>query len=287
MKRLSAILLFTFICSAVFAQADTTAIRDTVAVIPIKVAPVNIYKSILESNIFLNSKALPVSLNVHPRNNADNSIWFYIMLGLVLLPALLKTIFNRYFTTLFRVFFNSSLRQTQLTDQLEQATLPSLLFNLFFVITGGLYVYLLLMHFKEPVNDINLSRAAACIGAVAVCYIVKFLSLKFTGWVTSYKKEADVYIFIVFLLNKILSIFLLPLMILMIFSPDFIASFAVYFSFFVIGILFLMRFYRAFSLLENQLKVSRFHFLLYIIAFEIIPPAVIYKFATLFVHFST
>ena len=63
---------------------------------------------------------------------------FYLIAGIVLLLAFFKYFNSRYFTNLFRVFFNTSLRQSQLTDQLLQAKLPSLLFNLFFILSGGI-----------------------------------------------------------------------------------------------------------------------------------------------------
>jgi hypothetical protein len=49
-------------------------------------------------------------------------------------------------------------------------------------------------------------------------YFVKFLVLKFMGWVFSISRATDIYIFIVFLVNKMLGIFLLPFLIVITFS---------------------------------------------------------------------
>ena len=53
---------------------------------------------------------------------------------------------------------------------------------------------------------------------LAAIYLVKFVVLKFIGWVFSISRATDIYIFIVFLVNKMLGIFLLPFLIVIIFS---------------------------------------------------------------------
>ncbi len=203
--------------------------------------------------------------------------FFYILASLLFFLGLIRTIFSRYFSTLFRVFFNNSLRQNQLTDQLEQATLPSLLFNLFFVFSAGLYIYFVQQHFSEKHNTINWNFLGICLTAVAVCYVVKYFSLLFIGWLTNHLAEAKIYIFIVFLFNKIIGTFLLPFILLMAFSSVKIAEYAIFTSLISLSLLLLTRFFRTYSLLQNKLKLNFFHFFIYILALEILPIVLIYK----------
>ena len=56
-----------------------------------------------------------------------------------------------------------------------------------------------------------------------------------------------------------------------------LANSAVIISLLLVGILFLLRFLRSYALLPNQLKVSGFHFILYIIGVEILPVLIVYK----------
>ena len=51
-------------------------------------------------------------------------------------------------------------------------------------------------------------------GFVAVTYFVKFLILKLAGWTFNLKNLTDSYIFIVFLVNKIIGIVLLPVVVM-------------------------------------------------------------------------
>jgi hypothetical protein len=195
----------------------------------------------------------------------------------VFLLACCRFFFARYFTNLLRVFFNTSLRQSQLTDQLLQAKLPSLLFNSYFIVAGGLYGYFLLLHYHWITETHKWLLIAGCIGATGIVYIVKFSALKFTGWLTGYSEATNTYVFIVFLINKIIGIFLIPIVIIIAFSDAKVASMAVLISLLCIGLMLLLRFFRSYGLLQHQLKVSRLHFFLYIIGVEILPLLLIYK----------
>ena len=185
--------------------------------------------------------------------------------------------YARYFSTLFRVFFNTSLRQSQLTDQLLQAKLPSLLFNAFFVISTGSYIYFLLQHYQVISAQKQWAFWGLCILAIAVIYFIKYGTLKFTGWITGYTATTDTYVFIIFLISKIIGVVLLPFTILMAFANIKIAAVAALVSLLFAGLFLLLRFFRSYGLLQNQLKITRFHFLLYLAGVEIIPLLLIYK----------
>lgn len=234
-------------------------------------------RTFLTGNKFFNNSQAPAVLQVKARAPQSKESLFYLLTGLVLVLAFFRYFFDRYFTNLFRVFFNSSLRQSQLTDQLLQAKLPSLLFNLFFMVSGGLYVYLLLHHYRWLNGQNGLLAAALCTGALGVIYVIKFCTLKFTGWLTGYTDTVNIYVFIVFLINKIIGIFLVPFIIIMAFSDIGIVKIAVISSLLFIGFLLILRFFRSYGILQNQLKVSKFHFLLYIAGVELLPLLLIYK----------
>jgi hypothetical protein len=234
-------------------------------------------RSVLDQNTFLNSKGKPVSIAAKPKATRSNDAIFYLLAGLIFIAGVIKFFFSRYFTNLFRVFFNTSLRQSQLADQLLQAKLPSLFFNAFFIISGGIYTYFLLAQYGLINGAYNWMLLGACVITLGIIYLVKFSALKFTGWVTGYRESTDTYIFIIFMICKIIGIVLLPFTVLMAFSTAEVATVSALVSLLIIGFLLLLRFFRSYGLIRNQLKVSRFHFFLYIIGVEIIPLLLIYK----------
>jgi hypothetical protein len=233
--------------------------------------------AVLLTNKLLNSEAEPVSLAVQLRKAKSKDTFFYLIAGLVLLLACLKYFYSRYFTNLFRVFFNTSLRQNQITDQLLQAKLPSFLFNIFFVISGGIYVYVLLSHYHLTEGGNEWVFLFSSILIMGLIYFIKFCTLKFTGWITGLGEAVDIYVFVIFLINKIIGIFLVPFIIILSFSDLQIVSIAALVSLMVIGVFLLLRFFRSYGLVQNQLKISKFHFFLYIAGLEILPLLLIYK----------
>ena len=150
---------------------STSALKDSI----VKVQPPTItpLQKILKENKYLNSESESVSLAIKKRTPVQENTIFYILAGLMFFFGIIKTVYARYFSTLFRVFFNSSLRQSQLTDQLIQAKLPSLFFNIIFLVSAALYVYFLL-------QKLNYSSAAFNGIILLGCFLVfALIFLKF------------------------------------------------------------------------------------------------------------
>jgi hypothetical protein len=246
----------------------------------IQVKKTNRLQEILKDNFLLNSQSMPVAVLQNQRNPVIKDPVFYFTALLLLFLGILRVTFERYFSNLLRVFFNTSLRQSQLTDQLLQSKLPSLFFNIFFVVIGGLYVYLLLIYFGKA-TYVDWQVLCFCILAVFAIYLSKFIVLRFAGWLTGYKQEAETYVFIVFLINKMISLILVPLVVIIAFSGYQLSKVGVIVSFIVIGMMLILRFFRSYGLLQHRLKVSPFHFFLYIIGVELLPILLIYKGALL------
>lgn len=263
-------------------QIDTVpaqpAIDSLQTVVP-NIAKRPVYKL---KNKLLNMDADPVSFAVQYKQEKRKDALFYLITSLILILAIIKYFNNRYFINLFRVFFNTSLRQSQLTDQLLQAKLPSLYFNLFFVISGGIYTYLLLSHFQLLSDDYNLLLIFSSIALVGLIYLLKYSVLKFTGWITGHKVATDTYIFVIFLINKIIGVFLVPFIVVLAFSESALVNIIAIVSLMSIIIFLLLRFFRSYSLLQNQLKISKYHFFLYLTGVEILPLLLVYKAVSIF-----
>ncbi|MEO8769269.1 MAG: DUF4271 domain-containing protein [Ferruginibacter sp.] len=247
-----------------------------IASLPVNQKKYNELNDILKENIFLNTYSKSVSKIETPKEYISKDLVFYILAALLLFLGILKVSWPRYFSNLVRVFFNTSLRQGQLTDQLLQARLPSLFFNLFFVLLSGWYLYLLLNHFKKTTYD-NWQVLISCMIGLLLIYIVKYCTLKFAGWLTGYKQEAETYIFIVFLINKIIALCLVPVVVIIPFSRPELVNITIIISYVIIALMFIMRFFRSYGLLQTKLKVSGLHFIIYIIGIELLPLLLIYK----------
>lgn len=214
-------------------------------------------------------------------------IIFYLLILLLLFFAVLKNAFPKYFNDLFRVFFRTTLKQKQISEQLVQTPLPSFLLNGFFVISGGLYLAFIIDHYKlNPLENFWILSAYCC-GGLSIIYLLKFLSIKTAGWLFSMSEAAESYIFIVFVINKMIGILLLPFLILIAFSIGYLSQAGLVLSYCLIGGMLLYRAILTFATIRNQVKVNPFHFFLYLIAFEIAPLLLIGKVVLEFLSITT
>jgi len=202
---------------------------------------------------------------------------FYYLILLLIIFGLLRRAFAKYFYDLFRVFFRTTLKQRQTQEQLLQSPLPSVFMNGFFVLSTGLYANFLLQHFDLVIADNFWLQYLYCAIALASIYIVKFIGLKITGWMFNVSNATDSYTFIVFIVNKMLGIFLLPFLLVLAFSPEPLYGIAIVLSWFGIGLLLIYRFILSYRAIRKEVKLNSFHFILYILGFEVIPLLLIYK----------
>ena len=202
---------------------------------------------------------------------------FYVLVVLLILFGLIRRAFPKYFGDLFRLFFRTTLKQRQIRDQLMQTPLPSLLLNGFFVVSGALYITFLLRHFQlDPLHNFWLLFFYCCLG-LSAAYLVKFIGLKLSGWLFNMKEAANSYIFIVFIVNKMIGIMLIPFLVLLAFTKGDIYTISLTMSWCMVAGLLIYRFILTYGAVRNQVKVNPFHFFLYLLAFEVAPLLLVYK----------
>jgi MFS family permease len=202
---------------------------------------------------------------------------FYLLVGLILFFALIKVVFEKYLQNLFKVFFRASLKQKQIREQLLQTPLPSLMLNIFFVVVLGVFAAFLLKYYHFTIVSNFWWLLLYCVVAMGILYLGKFLVLKFTGWVFNLSEATDTYIFIVFLINKLLAVALLPLLVLMAFAASTTTVAWVTLAYVAIVFSFLYRYFSSYEPVRREIKVNQLHFFLYLCAFELAPLVLIYK----------
>ena len=249
-------------------QGDT--LWNSVVDIPLQV-------QVLRRHPYFNFNTKPVAFRSDVKQFRGKEMLFYVIVALLMIFALLKLGFAKYFNDLFRVFFRTTLKQRQIKEQLIQTPLPSLIFNGFFVASAGLYANLVLHYYEfTPVDNFWLLYLYCCIG-LSVIYLVKFVGLKICGWLFNMQQAADSYIFIVFIINKVIGISVLPFLALLSFTDGTIHTVSLVLSWCCIGGLFLYRFILGYAAIRNEVRFNLFHFFLYLCAFEIAPLLLIYK----------
>jgi Domain of unknown function (DUF4271) len=246
-----------------------------------KVKPVSAYdlylKKISQENVFLKpGKQRFVDTNpIRPYRNMDWLI--YLMAGVLLVLSVIRLAYRKYFSDLFRAFLNPTLSQRQLKDQLSQSPFPNMLLNIFFAIALGLYFYLVLYRQQVFPQAEPWLLIPGLVVMVAVVYGFKYIMLRFCGWLFGNSELADAYIFILYLINKILGVLLVPFLVIIAFCKPEIARTFLYISLFFIVLLIIYRYIRSYSLVRQYLSFSKLHFFLYLCAFEVAPVLILTK----------
>jgi len=203
--------------------------------------------------------------------------YFYIMAGLLLCFAVLRSAFAKYCTDLFNLFFRRSLRQKQIKQQVVQNALPSLLFNIFFILTAGYYCCLLIEKNFSNLSYPLWQLLLYCMAGLGIVYLGKYLVLKLLGMVFKMQKLTNNYIFLIFLIHKIVSVLLLPLLLIISVTSGPLLTVAWTLSWILLFAFISYRYIAAIGLVRKENNISFSHFLLYAIAFELLPTVMLYK----------
>lgn len=201
---------------------------------------------------------------------------FYSLLFIVTIIAFIKVSFPKYFQSLFKLFWQTSFRQKQTKDQLLQDSLASLFSNILFVISVGMFIALLAKRYQW-VNENFWWLFAYSSAILAIVYSVKYVFLKFSGWVFNENNAVNTYIFIVFLVNKVLGVCIVPFSFILAFSISKIVTVAVTISVIMIILLLMYRYVASLGTIRSSLKVNALHFFLYLCAVEVLPLLIMYK----------
>lgn len=206
----------------------------------------------------------------------SGDIFFYCLLGILFFTGLIRGIFPRYFRQVFQFILQPRVRKKNLRDSNSaDNTFPSALLNLLFVITCSLCIVQLAK--PDFTVDEGWRYWAWCALAIAVIYTVKFVVIKFSGWIFDAQSAASVYNYVVFSINKILGVIFIPVIVFAAYGAPSLVSVIYSASSIVIIALLSYRYIASFILLRGDLKVSVFHFFLYLCAIEILPLLITYK----------
>lgn len=235
--------------------------------------------SFTRNHILLDRK-VKQSVISHPVTMVDNSTDFYLILALVILLGFIRLSNPRYFYSLVRSFYNPVLNSRQLKEQIQLSKLSNLLMNLFFTLSVGAYLFYLSRLYTPDFRSPELPAAVfilLLILGVGLIYVIKYFVIRLTGWAFKVEGLTEQYLYNVFLINKIISIALLPFVVFLAFGEAKWLGPTVICSGLVIGILMLSRYIRSWQVFGSFFQYSKFHFFIYLCASELLPLAVLTK----------
>lgn len=149
--------------------------------------------------------------------------------------------------------------------------------NVFFCVSGGLFLYFVARYNGWLTQTGLWEKAGICIALVSVVYGTKYIGLQMSGWLFGMKDVTETYLFLVFLINKVVGVMLLPTVIILSLGSQALHPVLLVCSLILLLILYLYRYIIALPLVRTHSGLTGFHFFIYLCAFEIVPLLLIYK----------
>ncbi len=274
MKRLLFLLLLPIFCTHLSAQSGIIAVPPvTDTIIKFKLSLQDFYTQ----NSYLQNDGPAIFYTESRIKTKGVEAWFYLITGLLIILALLKSFFSKYFNDLFGIFFQATFRQKSVKEQLLQNNLASMTLNGFFIISATLFIYQLGNYFKWLPKG-NMWQQLMLIALIlSIVYLTKYLVLMLCGWLFNVKEGAQTYIFVVFLLNKIVGIVITPAIIILALGNPSFRPIMITIILLLIGFLFFYRYFLTAPVINKLLKVNKLHLILYFLCIEVVPVILIYK----------
>lgn len=235
----------------------------------------------------ISTQSLQDTIEVNPRNfqaergipiTSYNSDWMVgVLLFALILMAIVRFSFSKYLHKIFDSILNYQTASNLLSEKNMRNLRGSIFLNFLFFVNLALFlvqyaVYILSLN--QDNNNFIFFLYSFLI--LVVVYSGKAIIIRLMGYIFGTIKESKEYLHTVFIYNKNLGVFLLPITL----SVPFIALYAtpmlLNFGLFITLVFYLFRLFRGFKILFRQ-HVSIFYMILYLCALEILPLLMIYK----------
>jgi hypothetical protein len=210
------------------------------------------------------------------RNIIDRDLVFFVLIFILFFLGLIRTSFPKYFNSIFSLSFQATFRQTQTREHMAQNAFPAFMLNVLFILSGGLFITLF-AQFNNWTAILFWQLFVYSTSILAIIYLIKYFVILFTGWVFNATDSATEYRFIVFLINKLLGILLIPCLFLIAYADDDIKKISITTALCVAVFMIALRYLISLARIRKNLRITAFHFFIYLCAVEIMPMLVIYK----------
>ncbi len=230
-----------------------------------------------DSSLNTKTEHKPIKRIPHSPEKKGQDWMLGIVIALLILFIWVRTFYNRYLSLFMRSVFSylSSVNLYRNKNILFQRS--AFVLNIIFVTSAGLFIYNIFSYhnnhfFNMPPFKLFLFYMAT----IAGIYIAKYITCHIIGFIF-YKHELfSEYLHNVFIINKNIGLYLLPIVIALPYVPETFYKWVMMGGFTIVGILLFMRISRGLQIIINK-NVSLFYLILYLCIFEILPFMVVYR----------
>lgn len=216
------------------------------------------------------------------RTAKNDNLYFGLFLLLIAIPATFKLINPGYYKNIFVAYRNPNLSTRQLKEQLSQNSMASLVMDFYFCFSFALLTHAVIAPYHyfdsiEWIKNSDIAQITLLLIGFGIIYIGKNILLKLLGYLFKSEEAFEIFIFNIFLLNKILAFTLLPITALLLFGPPGWRQPVIVVAILIIIFFFIQRYLRSDATFKYLSNYSRLHFFLYLCASEVMPLLILAK----------
>jgi len=212
-----------------------------------------------------------------PVEGNSKNFLFALTLTIFASLALITTLYRSYLTKAYRAFANENVMRMLYREKGTSTYFPFYILYLFFVFNAGVFLYLMLRYYDAMSHIPNMNLLLYTTGGVAVALFLKHAVIKIMGMIFPIKKEASMYNMTITIFGVVLGVFLIISNIVVAYAQPPIVPFFIYFTWVIMGAIYLFRMIRGLSISTKFLNGNFFHFFIYLCTVEIAPVLILWK----------
>lgn len=206
---------------------------------------------------------------------------FITVLVMLIVLTLLFTLFRLVISKAWQGFLNANILNQLYRERSLVTQAPYFILYSLFFLNAGIFAMLLTKYYNITIAQSNLGALALCVGGIGGFFLMRHAILSLVGYIFPVKKETGTYSFSLTIFNIIMGLMLVPMILLVAYSPDYLSQTLIpVFLFILLGIYFYLLL-RGILLANRYVLLHKFHFLLYICAVEIAPLMIVIKWLSL------
>ncbi|RUT78816.1 DUF4271 domain-containing protein [Ancylomarina longa] len=246
-----------------------------------------VWDSIDQSNdstfTFQQTVQLPVGEKGKPIYSRNHDWMVAILLFALVLLAVVRFSFAKFMSRVIASIFNYQVTNNLFLEKNLRNLRGSIFMNSLFFVNAALF---LVQYYEEIGNrapqKINPLLFLLFLIGLLIIYAAKYVFIMSVGYIFKSLKESREYLHTVFIYNKNLGVFLLPITLSVPFINEYAISLLLYTGLILTIGFYILRLNRGLKILIRK-HVSIFYMILYLCALEILPLVMIYKLMKSFV----
>lgn len=218
------------------------------------------------------AKERSTSLIAQNAGQSSNTFLFWFTLFSLLLLAIVMNVQRSAVGRIFRSISNENILKLSKREEKNGTTGHFLMLYVIYFINMATLVYLVLDRYS---NISGMYYWSLILGALVLIYLVRHTAMSALGYIFAISKDTSLYSFTILSFNLALGLILIPINLIIAYSPDNISSAFIYIALGIAILLLVIRVFRGVLLAANYIGNNLFQFFIYLCGFEIAPVLVL------------